>query len=72
MQTIVELNEYLRRAQKLLRPEDRIDIVSYLAFHPKSGESCCGPLVAFGSFGGAVKGWGKAVESESYTIITTR
>jgi hypothetical protein len=37
MQTIVELNEYLRKAEKLLSAEQRNEIVTYLAFHPKAG-----------------------------------
>lgn len=37
VQTIVELNEYLKRAERLLTAEDRTDIVSHLSFHPRAG-----------------------------------
>ena len=35
---IAEVPEYIRRAEKLLAAEERQDIVSYLAAHPKSGD----------------------------------
>lgn len=38
MQTIVELPEFLKRSEKLLRSFERISIVNYLAAHPAAGE----------------------------------
>lgn len=38
MQTIAELPEYIRCAEKLLSPSERSDVVSYLAAHPKAGD----------------------------------
>lgn len=38
MITIAEVPEYIRQAEKLLTAEERQDIVSYLAAHPKSGD----------------------------------
>jgi len=38
MITIAEVPEYIRQAEKLLTAEERQDIVSYLAVHPKSGD----------------------------------
>jgi hypothetical protein len=38
MITIAEVPEYIRRAEKLLTAEERQDVVSYLAAHPKSGD----------------------------------
>ena len=38
MITIAELPEYIRQAERLLTVEERQDIVSYLAAHPKSGD----------------------------------
>lgn len=38
MQTLAETPEYIRRAEKLLSEEERRDIVSYLALHPKAGD----------------------------------
>ena len=37
MHTVVELPEYLRRAEGLLSERVRADIVDYLASHPKAG-----------------------------------
>ena len=36
--TIAELPEYIRRAEKLLSAAERLDIVNYLASHPKAGD----------------------------------
>ena len=36
--TIVELPEYIRRAQKLLNEEERNKLVFYLSTNPKSGD----------------------------------
>jgi hypothetical protein len=38
MLTIAELPEYVRRVEKLLSATERIDIVNYLAAHPKVGD----------------------------------
>ena len=38
MQTIAETTEYLRRAEKLLSDDERRDVVSYLATHPRAGD----------------------------------
>jgi hypothetical protein len=38
MLTIAELPEYIRRADKLMSAAERIDIVNYLAAHPKAGD----------------------------------
>lgn len=43
--TIAELPEYIRRVEKLMSATERMDIVNYLAAHPKSGdlmEGTCG------------------------------
>jgi len=37
MHTVVELSEYLRRAERLLSERERQDLVDYLADHPKAG-----------------------------------
>lgn len=38
MQTIVELPEFIRKAQPLLKPEEKSSIINYLAAHPQSGD----------------------------------
>ena len=38
MQTVAELPEYIRTADKLLSPEERQDLIRYLAMHPKAGD----------------------------------
>lgn len=38
MQTIVELPEFLRKAQDLLLKEEKVSLISYLALHPQSGD----------------------------------
>jgi len=38
MLTIAELPEYIRRAEKLMSAAERLDIVNYLAVHPKAGD----------------------------------
>ena len=38
MQTIVELPEFLRKADKLLSATERLSIINYLAAHPASGD----------------------------------
>lgn len=38
MLTIAELPEYIRKVEKLLSVTERLDIVNYLAAHPKAGD----------------------------------
>jgi hypothetical protein len=38
MLTIAELPEYIRRADKLMSIAERLDVVNYLAAHPKAGD----------------------------------
>lgn len=38
MQTIAETPEYIRRAEKLLSDDERRDVLSYLATHPRAGD----------------------------------
>lgn len=38
MQTVAESPEYIKRAEKLLSDDERRDVLSYLADHPKSGD----------------------------------
>ena len=38
MLTVAETQEYIRRAEKLLSEDERQEIVSYLALHPKTGD----------------------------------
>lgn len=38
MQTIAETPEYIRRAAKLLGDDERRDLLSYLAAHPRAGD----------------------------------
>jgi hypothetical protein len=38
MFTIAELPEYIHRVDKLMSPAERLDIVNYLAAHPKAGD----------------------------------
>ena len=38
MQTVAETIAYLKRAEKLLTAAERMDVVSYLAAHPKAGD----------------------------------
>jgi hypothetical protein len=37
MQTIAEMPEFIRRAEHLLSPEERQDLISHLAMFPKAG-----------------------------------
>lgn len=36
--TVAETPEYIRQAEKLLSPDERRDLVSYLAAHPRAGD----------------------------------
>ena len=38
MLTVAELPEYIRKVEKLLSVTERLDIVNYLAAHPKAGD----------------------------------
>ena len=38
MQTVAELPEYIRAADKLMSADERQDIIRYLAAHPKDGD----------------------------------
>ncbi|WP_341649790.1 type II toxin-antitoxin system RelE/ParE family toxin [Thauera humireducens] len=38
MQTVAELPEYIRAADKLMSADERQDIIRYLAEHPKEGD----------------------------------
>lgn len=38
MQTIVELPEFLRKAQNLLFNEEKLSLINYLAAHPLAGD----------------------------------
>jgi len=38
MQTVAELPEYIRAADKLMSADERQDIVRYLAAHPRGGD----------------------------------
>ena len=38
MLTIAELPEYIRKAEKLMSVSERMDIINYLAAHPKDGD----------------------------------
>jgi hypothetical protein len=38
MQTVVELPEFTKNSEKLLKDSERQSIVNYLASHPSSGE----------------------------------
>jgi hypothetical protein len=59
MLTIAELPEYIRRAEKLLSVAERLDIVNYLAGHPKAGDLMEGA-------GGVRKlRWGRGAQGKS-------
>jgi len=42
MQTIIELPEFQKKASNLLKNEEKISIINYLAFHPQSGDAMQG------------------------------
>jgi len=59
MLTIAELPEYIRRAEKLMSTAERLDIVNYLAAHPKAGDLMEGT-------GGVRKlRWGRGAQGKS-------
>jgi hypothetical protein len=49
--TIAELPEYIRKAEKLMSVSERMDIINYLAAHPKDGDLMEG-TGAFANCGG--------------------
>jgi hypothetical protein len=59
MLTIAELPEYIRRADKLMGIAERIDIVNYLAAHPKAGD------VMEGTGGVRKLRWGRGTQGKS-------
>ena len=38
MQTIVELPEFQKKASDLLKDEEKVSMINYLAFHPQAGD----------------------------------
>jgi hypothetical protein len=59
MLTIAELPEYIRRADKLMSITERLDLVNYLAAHPKAGD-------LIGGTGGVRKlRWGRGAQGKS-------
>lgn len=59
MLTIAELPEYIRRAEKLMSVSERLDIINYLASHPKAGDLMEGT-------GGVRKlRWGRGAQGKS-------
>ena len=59
MLTIAELPHYIREAEKLLSLAERVDIINYLAAHPKSGDLMEGT-------GGVRKlRWGRGAQGKS-------
>ena len=44
LQTVVELDTFLKRAKAIMSDDERIDIVSYLAANPEAGVSLGGGL----------------------------
>lgn len=59
MLTVAELPEYIRRSEKLMSVPERLEIVNYLAAHPKAGELMEGT-------GGVRKlRWGRGAQGKS-------
>ncbi len=57
--TIAELPEYIHRAEKLMSASERLDIINYLAAHPKAGD-------LMESTGGIRKlRWGRGAQGKS-------
>ena len=59
MQTIAELQNYIRVADKLLDEEERQDILDYLAEHPKAG------CLMVGTGGVRKLKWGRGAKGKS-------
>lgn len=38
MQTVVETKPFSRRADAILQPDERLDLIAYLAANPKDGD----------------------------------
>lgn len=70
MQGIAELPSYARLAAKLLDPQERQDLIAYLANHPEAGDLMEGTGGCV-SYGGAVVGRAKAGVCEPFTTTTT-
>ena len=66
MLTIAELPEYIRRAEKLMSASERLDIINYLATHPKAGDLMEGT-------GGVRKlRWGRGAQGKSGGVVRQR
>lgn len=51
IQTIVELPEFQKRADGLLKPDEKVSIINYLASHPQSGDlPLCHPSCPVGDY----------------------
>lgn len=59
MQTIAELPEFIRAAEKLFTHAERLDVVRYLAEHPKAGD------VMEGTGGVRKLRWGRGGQGKS-------
>jgi len=59
MFTIAELPEYIRRAEKLMSASERLDIINYLAAHPKAGD------LMEGTGGIRILRWGRGAQGKS-------
>lgn len=68
MLTIAELPEFIRIAAKLLSETERMEIVRYLAEHPKSGDLMEGTGGCVNYAGGAAT-TARAAASESFIIF---
>ena len=68
--TITELPEYIRRADELLRQDERKAVIDYLAEHPRAGDLMQGTGgIRKLRWGGVAVG--KVVEFVSFITITT-
>ena len=62
MLTVAELPEYIRRVERLMSTSERLDIVNYLAAHPKAGDLMEGT-------GGVRKlRWGRGAQGKSGAV----
>lgn len=61
MQTIAELPEYIKRAERLLLQQERSQLINFLAENPKAGVLIQGAGTASESYDGAVTVKVKAV-----------
>lgn len=44
LQTVVELDSFIKRAKAIMSDEDRLDIINYLAANPEAGQPLGGGL----------------------------